>query len=157
MKNGTFAEYGTDKTYQPGLCFIKEGAITIPGDSPSNEEAWGVSNTGVSLCSASQSDQRENSYTGSICCIYCKNTSQPNCPDKKICKLPGDDYQQSSQCSAGRFFSQERSCPKKRDKLRYPFPTIGCGSKSSLRLTIFSFQSVTKIKLYQPQIPLMNK
>jgi hypothetical protein len=32
---------------------------------------------------------------------------------------------------------------------------IGCGSKSSLRFTIFSSQPI--IKLYQPEIPVMNK
>ncbi len=155
MKNGTITEYGTGKTYQPSLFFIEERATTIPGDSTLNEAVWCVTNTGVSLCSASQRDQWKIGYTRSICCIYCQNTTQPEHPDKKICKQSKDDYQQSSQCSAGRIFSKERSCPKKRDKLKYHSPTIGCGSKSSLRFTIFSSQPI--IKLYQPEIPVMNK
>ncbi len=42
MKNGTITEYGTGKTYQPGICFIEERATTIPGDSTLNEAVWCV-------------------------------------------------------------------------------------------------------------------
>lgn len=155
MKNGKITEYGTGKTYQPGLCFIEERATTIPGDRTLDEAVWCVSNTGVPLCSASQTDQWEIGYTASLCCIYCQNTFQSERPDKKVCKCSKDNYQQSSQCGAGRFFSKERSCPKKRDKLKYHSPTIGCGSKSSLRFTIFLSQPI--IKLYQLDNPVMNK
>lgn len=155
MKNGSVTEYGTGKTYQPGLCFIEERATTVPGDSTLDDAVWCVANTGVSLCSASQSDQWEIGHTGSICCIYCQNTTQPEHADKEICKQSKHDYQQSSQWSAGRIFSKERSCPKKSGKLKYHSPTIGCGSKSSHRFTIFSSQPI--IKLSQPDIAVMNK
>lgn len=154
MINGKVAEYGTGKTYQPGLCFIEERKTSIWGGRAIDEEVWCVSNPGVSLCSASQRDERKNGYTGSICGIYRQNTSQSDHQDKKVRKLQRDVYQRSSQCSAGRFFSKERSWPKKRGKLKYHSPTIGCGSKSSLRFTIFSFQPITRLS--QLNIPLMN-
>lgn len=144
MINGKVTEYGIGKTYQPGLCFIEEGKTSIWGDRAFDEEVWCVSNPGVSLCSASQRAERKKGDTGSICGIYCQNTSQPDHQDKKVRKLQRDVYQRSSQSSAGRFFSKERSWPKKRGKLKYHSPTIGCGSKSSLRFTIFSFQPITR-------------
>ncbi len=155
MENEAITEYGTGKTYQPGLCFIEERATTFPGDSTLNEAVWCVTNTGVSVCSASQRDQWGIGHTGSVCCIYCQNTTQPEHTCKETCKQSKDYYQQSSEYSAGRIFSKERSCPKKSDKLKYHSPSIGCGSKSSLRFTIFSSQPI--IKLYQPDIRVMNK
>ena len=155
MKNGTITEYGTGKTYQPGLCFIKERKTSISGDRILDEAVWCVPNPGLSLCSASQRDQLKNGYTGSNCGIYRQNTSQPDHQNKKVCKVQRNVYQQSSQSSAGRFFSKERPCPKKRSKLKYHFHLIGCGSKSSLRFTIFSSQPI--IKIYQLDTPVMNK
>ncbi len=154
MINGKVSEYGTGKTYQPRLCFIEERETSISGDRALDEEVWCVANSGVPLCSASQRDEEKNGYTGSICGIYCQNTSQPDHQDKKARKFQRDVYQHSSQSSTGRFFSKKRSWPKKRGKLKYHSPTIGCGSKSSLRFTIFSCQPI--IKLFKLNIALMN-
>jgi len=154
MINGKVTEYGIGKTYQPGLCFIEEGKTSISGDRAFDEEVWCVSNPGVSLCSASQRAERKKGDTGSICGIYCQNTCEVDSQDKKVRKLQRDVYQHSSQSSAGRFFSKEKSWPKKRGKLKYRSPTIGCGSKSSLRFTIFSSQPITK--LLKLNIPMMN-
>ena len=95
--------------------------------------------------SASQRDKRKTSYTGSICGIYRQNTCKPDSQNKKVGKLQRNFYEQSSECSAGRFFSKVRSWPKKRGKLKYYSPRIECGSKSSLRFTIFSFQPITRL------------
>src|SRR3954452_23600607 len=154
MINGKVTEHGAGKACQPGLRFIAERATSIAGDRALDEEVWCVSNPGVSLCSASQRDESKNGYTGSICGIYCQNTYEPDSQNKKIRKLERNVYQQSSECSAGRFFSKERSWPKKRGKLKYHSPMIECGSKSSLRFTIFSFQPI--IRLSKVEIVMMN-
>ncbi len=151
MINGKITEHRIGKTYQPGLCFIEERETSVSGDRALDEEVWCIANPGLSLCSASQRDQQKNGYTGSICGIYCQNTSQPDQQNKKVRKFQRDDYQYGSESSAGTFFSKERSWPKKRGKLKYHSPTIGCGSKSSLRFTIFSFQPINKLlQLYNP-------
>ena len=90
MENEAITEYGTGKTYQPGLCFIEERATTFPGDSTLNEAVWCVTNTGVSVCSASQRDQWGIGHTGSVCCIYCQNTTQPEHTCKETCKQSKD-------------------------------------------------------------------
>lgn len=145
MINGKITEHGTGKTSQPGLWFIAERASSIAGDRALDEEVWCVSNPGVSLCSASQRDERKNGDTGSLCGIYRQNTCEPDHQNKKVRKFQRNVYQQSSQSSTGRFFSKERSWPKKRGKLKYHSPTIECGSKSSLRFTIFSCQPITTL------------
>ena len=154
MINGEITEHGTGKTYQRGLYFIEERKTSCAGDRVPRREVWGVSGSGISLCSAGQRAQRKDGRTGSFCGVYHQNASQPYHQDKKVCKFQRNFHQQSSQSSAGRFFSKERSCQKKRDKLKYHFPTIVCGSKSSLRFTIFSFQSI--MKLFPLNNPLMN-
>jgi hypothetical protein len=154
MINGKITEHGTGKTYQPGVCFTEQRQISISGGRAFDKEVWGVSNPGVSLCSASQRDDRKDGYPGSFRGVYCKNTFQSDHQDKKVCEVQRALHQQSSPISAGRFFSQERSWPKNRGKLKYHFPTIACGSKSFLRCIVFSSRPISKISILN--IPVMN-
>ena len=154
MINGKITEHGTGKTYQPGVCFTEQRQTSISGCRAFDKEVWCVSNPGVSLCSASQRDEQEDGYTGIFCGVYCQNTYQFDHEDKKVRKVQRNVYQQSSQVSAGRFFSKERSWPKNRGKLRYHFPTIGSGSKSFLRCIVFSSRSISKISIQN--IPALN-
>lgn len=154
MINGKITEDGAGKTYQPGLCFTEQRQISISGGRAFDKEIWSVSNPGVSLCSASQRDDRKDGYPGSCRRVYCKNTFQSDHQDKKVCKVQRDLYQQSSQISAGRFFSKERSWPKNRSRLKYHFPTIACGSKSFLKCIVFSSRPISKISILN--IPVMN-
>ncbi len=145
MINGKVSEHGTGKTYQPGFWFIAERANSIAGNRVLEEEVWCVSNSGLSVCSASQRVEGRNGFTGSICGIYCQNPDKPDYQSKKVRNLQRNVYQQSSQFSTGRFFSKESSWPKKRGKLKYYSHTIECGSKSSLGFTIFSSRLITKL------------
>lgn len=154
MINGKITEHGAGKTYQSGVCFTEQRQISISGGRASDKKVWGVSNPGVSLCSASQRDERKNGYTRSLRGVYCKNTFQSDRQDKKVCEVQRDLHQQSSQISAGRFFSQERSWPKNRGKLKYHFPTIVCGSKSFLRCIVFCCRPIFKISILN--IPVVN-
>lgn len=144
MINGTIPKHGTGKAYQRGLRFFTKRKIFISGGRTLDEDLRCVPDTGLSLCSSGQRDQVKNDYSGSLNSIYREDSSSLDCQDKKVCKFYRNVYQQSPQRCAGRIFSKDRSWPKKRGKLKYHFPTTGCGSKSSLRFTIFLFQPITR-------------
>src|SRR4051794_34314504 len=113
MINGTITKHGTGKTCQPGLRFFTKGNIFIASGRTINEELWRVADTGLSLCSSGQRDERENSCSRNLGSIYRQDSSSVDCQDKKVCKFYRNVYQQSGECCAGRIFSKVRSWPKR--------------------------------------------
>jgi len=154
MIHGKIAELRTGQTYQSGVHFIKQGQRICSGYRAPNGNVWSVSNSGLPVCSASQGEQHENGYSRNLCRLYRQTTTHPDQSDKEICKIPGDVDQQSGPYCAGRIFSKEGSCQKRRNKLRYHIPLIVCGSKSSRRFTISLFQPTPS--LFPLSIQLMN-
>ena len=145
MINGKITESRIGKTHQSYVCFAEKRQASISGNIALDGKIWCIPDTGLSLCSASQGDQWENGYTGNFCSVYGKNTTRPDQPGKKVCKFQRNDYQQSSQGSIGGIFVKERSWPNKRGKLKYPSVMTVCGSKSSLRFTIYLCQPIAKL------------
>jgi hypothetical protein len=154
MINGTITKHGTGKTHQPGLRFFAKRKIFISSGRTVDEDLPGVPDTGLSVCSSGQRAQVRNDYPGSLSSIYFEDSSNLDCQDKKVCKFYRNVYQQSGQCCAGRIFSKDRSWPKERGKLKYHFPTTGCGSKNSLRFTIYLFQQITRLFQLTTAVPI---
>jgi hypothetical protein len=136
MINGKVAELGTGQTYQPGLRFTEQGGVAIQGSGAFNGGVWCFSDAGVPVCSASQSEQPEDSNSGRFCGVYGQTTTQADQCGKEICKFQRDVDQQSGPYCTGRILSEEGSWQKRRNKLRYHIPIIVCGSKNSLRYII---------------------
>ena len=154
MVNGKITEAGIKQAYQSCSCFTDEGTAAIPDSGTLDEVVWYFSNTGLPLYTASQREQRPDSYSRSFRGFYSQTTTQPDQGGKAVCKVQGDAGQQSSPYCAGRIFSKGRSWQKRRDKLRYHLPMIVCGSKNSLRPFISLFQSTAR--MFPLNIPLMN-
>jgi hypothetical protein len=154
MVNGKVAELGTSQTHQPGLRFTEQRKATISDSGSFNGGIWCFSDTGVPVYSASQSEQREDSYSGRFCGVYSQTTTQPDQPGKEICRFQRNVDQQSGPYCTGRIPGKEGSWQKRRNKLRYHLPTIVCGSKNSLRYIISLSLSMTL--LLPPNIPIMK-
>lgn len=140
MINGKITELGTGQAYQSGVYIAAEGKTFAANSREVDREVWSVSNTGLSLYKPCKRDQREDGYTGKFRGVYCQTTTLADQADQEIIWIKRSDDQQSGPHCAGRIFSQEGSCQKRRNKLRYHLPMIVCGNKSSRRFTISLFQ-----------------
>ncbi len=154
MLNGKIAELGTSQTHQPGLRFTEQREAAISDSGAFNGDVWCFSDPGLPVCSASQSEQWEDSYSGTFCGVYSQTATQCDQSDKEICGFQGHVDQQSGPYCTGRILSKEGSWQKRRNKLRYHIPMIVCGSKNSLRF-IISLSRPTTL-LLPPNNPLMN-
>ncbi len=147
MANEKIAEPGVGQTYQPYVYFAAKGKTSAADSSAIDAAIWCLSNTGVSLYRAGKSDHRENGDTGKFCSVYRQAATYTDQTDKETLGIQRVIDQQSGPYCAGRIFSKEGSCQKRRNKLRYHLPMIVCGSKSSRRFTI---------SLFQPTSPLFS-
>lgn len=137
MINETSRKIRDGQAYQQGICFIRARRTSSKGSWILNERVRRVPGTVLSLRSAGQETVWALSGSRTICSIYCKISSQPDCQNKEVGQGAGAIDQQSSQKRNGRIFSQRRRWLKKRKKLKQPTVMIGCASKSSLRRTPF--------------------
>jgi len=147
MTNGEITKFGVGQTHQSGVYFAAEGQTPAADSRSVNAEVWGISNTSLSLYSTGQRDQRKNGDTGEFCSVYCQAATYTDQADKEIIGIQGAIDQQSGPYCAGRILSQEGSCQKRKNKLRYLLPMIVCGSKSFRRSTISLFQPINQLFL----------
>jgi len=153
MINGKITELRTGQTHQSGVCFTTEKETSSSDSRTFNGDVWSITNPGVSLCSASQREQREGGCSGSFCGIYRQATTRTDQSNKEICKLQRHIDQQSGPYSAGRIFSKEGSWQKRRNNLKCHIPMTVYGSKSSLRFIVSLSQSTLLSPL---NIPVLN-
>ena len=140
MINGKITELGVGQTHQSGVYYAAKGKPPATDSRAVDTEIWSVTNPGVSLYTAGKRDQRENGDTGKFCSVYRKAATYTDQADKKIIGIQRAIDQQSGPYCAGRIFSKEGSCQKRRNKLKYHSLMIVCGSKISRRFTISLFQ-----------------
>jgi len=145
MTNGKVAELGVSQTHQPGVYYAAEGQTPAADSKSVDAEIWSIANPGLSLYPISQRDQRKNGDTGKFCGVYRQAATHTDQADKEIIGIQRAIDQQSGPYCAGRIFSKEGSCQKRRNKLRYHLPMIVCGSKSSRRSTISFFQPISQL------------
>jgi len=143
MTNGKSAELGTSPADQPGVCLVVKGETYARDSRAINREVWSFPDTGLPVYTASQRKRWESSYSGDGCGIYGETAAEPDQSGKEVCPISGDVDQQSGAGSAGRVPVKAGSWQKRRDKLKCRIATTGCGSKSSLRLTISLYQRPT--------------
>ena len=153
MINGKITEFGTDQAHQPGVCFTAERKTSSSDSRTFNGDVWSISSTGVSLCSASQREQREDGCSGSFCGVHRQTTTRSDQSNKEVCKIPGGIDQQSGPYCAGRIFSKEGSWQKRRNNLRCHIPMTAYGSKSSPRFIVFLSQSALLSQLNKIPVP----
>jgi hypothetical protein len=153
MINGKSTELGISQAYQPGIYFAAKGKTSAADSGTIDAEVRGLSNTGVSIYTVGKRDQPENGDTGKFCGVYCQAATYTDQADKETIGVQRAIDQQSGPYCAGRIFSKEGSCQKRRNKLRYHLPMIVCGSKSSRRFTISLSQSTRSSPL---NIPILN-
>ena len=145
MINGKSTELGAGQTYQWGIYFASKREAATSDCRAVDEEVWSVSDTGISLYTVGKRDQRENGDTGKFCGIYRQAATYTDQADKETIGVQRAIDQQSGPYCAGRIFSKEGSCQKRRNKLRYHLPMIVCGSKSSRRFTISLFRPTSRL------------
>jgi len=153
MINGKITEFRTGQAHQSGVYFTTEGETSSSDSRTFNGDVWSITNPGVSLCSASQREQREGGCSGSFCGIYRQATTGTDQSDKEICEFQRHIDQQSGPYSAGRIFSKEGSWQKRRNNLKCHIPMTAYGSKSSLRFIVSLSQSTLLSPL---NIPILN-
>jgi hypothetical protein len=154
MINGKITEFGTGQAHQPGVCFTTERKASFSDSRTFNGDVWSITNPGVSLCSASQREQREDGCSGNFCGIHRQTTTRTDQSNKEICELQRNIDQQSGPYCAGRIFSKEGSWQKRRNNLRCHIPMTAYGSKSSRRFIVSLSQSTLLTQLNK--IPLLN-
>jgi len=140
MTNGKIAQLGVGQTHQSYIYFAAKGQVPAADSRTVDAEIWSVTNPGLPLYPISKGDQREDGDTGKFCSVYCKTATYTDQADKETIRIQRAIDQQSGPYCAGRVFSEEGSCQKRRNKLRYHLPMTGCGSKSSRRFIIFLFR-----------------
>ena len=140
MTNGKIAELRVGQTDQPCVYFVAKQQASAVYSRKVDAEVWSISGAGLSLYSVGPGDQRKNGDTGKFCSVYCKATTYTDQADKEIIGIHKAIDQQSGAYCAGRIFSKEGSCQKRRNNLRYHLLMIVCGSKSSRRFIIFLFR-----------------
>ncbi|SHM24252.1 hypothetical protein SAMN05216311_1212 [Chitinophaga sp. CF418] len=145
MINGKIAEFRVGQTHQPGIFFASEEQTSATYSGAVDEEIWSVPNSGISLYSISQRDQREDGHTGEFRSIYGQIATDTDQTNKEAIRIQRFVDQQSGPYCAGRIFSKEGACQRRRDKLRNHLTMIGCGSKSSHRYIISLFRQVGRL------------
>jgi hypothetical protein len=154
MINGKSTEFGIGQAHQRGVCFTAERETAFSDNRAFNGDVRSISNTGISLCSAGQREQWEDSRSGIFCGVYRQTTTRSDQSNKEVCKIQGDIDQQSGPYCAGRIFSKEGSWQKRRDNLMCHIPMTAYGSKSSPRFIVSLSQSTLLSQLNK--IPLLN-
>lgn len=155
MKHEKITKFGISRKNQSGTQLV--GATKAPYQycRAVNGYLWGISDTGLSVCSARQGAQTEANYSREFGGLYCKTSAQSDPSGKRVRRLARDFDQQNSQNGLGRvFIKKTRPWPKRRRPLKYRSPMTVCGSKSSHRLTIFSSQASQNS--FRPQILSTN-
>lgn len=146
MIDGKISEFGIITTNQLCFFFIKRRNFSFPNINSFVPYVWHIKSSGISLFTTGKTAEGKYSHCGRYCGVYSKIDTHSYQKDQNICSFLWNVYQQSRQNGAGRIFSKKRSWRKKRDKLSFLITMIGCGSKSSLRLTIFlSLKTMTYI------------
>jgi RNA-directed DNA polymerase len=155
MINGKSTEFGAGQADQSGVCSAVKGEACFRDSRVFNREIRSFSNTSISLCTASQREQREGGYSGGFRGVYRQTASEPDQTGEKVCTFSRDVDQQVGPGSAGRVSVKAGSWQKRRDKLKRRIATTGYGSKSSLRFTIcLSRQRI--VGLSAPESQLLN-
>ncbi len=137
MIHGKSTERRTGQAYQSGIYVTAEGKAPAADCPAVDATIWHLSSPGLSLYPAGQGNRRKDGSTRAFCSLYGQVATQADPEDKEAVEVQAIIDQQSGPHSAGRFFSPEGSCPKRRNKLRSHSPMTGCGNKSSHRCTIF--------------------
>lgn len=140
MINEKSRELRIGQTYQQCVRHASKRKASATNRGAVDWEVWCLTSTSISLCATGQGDQREDSGTGKLRSLYCETATHADQTGEEAIKIKAIINQQSGSYSARRFFSQEGSCPKRRNKLRYHLPMTGYGSKSSRRFIIFLFR-----------------
>lgn len=140
MTNGKSTEYGVGQTHQPGVYYAAEEQTSAADSVAVDGKIWCLCKSGVPVYPTGKRDQRENGDTGKFCSVYGKTTTYTDQADKEVIGIQRAIDQQSGPYCAGRIFSKEGSCQKRRNNLRYHLLMIVCGSKSSRRFIIFLFR-----------------
>ena len=102
MINGKNTEFGAGQADQSGVCSVVKGETYFGDSRVFDREIRSFSNTSISLCTASQREQRESGYSGGFCGVYCQTASEPDQTGKKVCTFSRDVDQQVGPGSAGR-------------------------------------------------------
>ena len=136
MKNEKITEFGISRENQSGACLVGATETAYTYYRAVNGDVWCISNTGLSLCSTGQREQRADCHSGEFSGFYSKTATQSDWSCKGICGLTGNFDQQSSQGGVGRVFSKKTPWPKRRGSLKYRSPMTASGGKSSHRFTI---------------------
>ena len=147
MANGKSTELGVGQTDQPGFYFTAEEHASAADSKRVDGKIWSFCKSGLPVYPTGEIDHRENDDTGKFCSVYGKTTTYTDQTDKEVIGIQRAIDQQSGPYCAGRIFSKEGSCQKRRNKLRYHLPMTGCGSKSSLRFIISLYQPTTLLYL----------
>lgn len=147
MINGTITERRISQAYQPYVYPASKGHYSTTACGEAGAEVWYISDTGLSLCKSGKRDQRENGDSGKFCGVYRQTTTLTDQAHQEVIRYAESDNQQSGPYCAGRIFSKEGSCQKRRDKLRHPLLMTVCGSRSYLRLTISSSRRTNQFSL----------
>jgi len=140
MINEKSREFRIGQTYQQCVHPASKRKVPAADCQAVGREVWYLASTGIPLCAIGQNDQREDSGTGKFRSLYCEATTHADQTSEEAVEIKKGIYQQGGLYSARRFFSQEGSCPKRRNKLGCHLPVIGYGSKSSRRFIIFLFR-----------------
>lgn len=145
MINEKIAEFRVGRKDQSGTDPIEATKAAYKHCRAVDGNLWGVTNTSLSLCSASQREQISDCHSGKFSGFYSKTTAQSDRSCKTICSFTGYFDQQNSQGGIGRVFSKKTArWPKRRRSLKYRSPMTACGSKSLRRFTIFSSLAIRR-------------
>lgn len=136
MINGTVTELRIGQADQPNFYYASKGKASAADSSAVDAAIWCLSNTSLPIYTTGQRYRRKNGHPGKFCGIYGQVTTYPDQTHKAIVRKERAINQQSGAYRAGRIFSQNWSCQKRRNKLKYHQSMIDCGSKSSLRYII---------------------
>src|SRR5215204_296961 len=145
MTNGKIAKLRVGQTHQLCVYYAAEGQTPAAGGKSDDAEIWSIASPGLSLYPISQRDQQKDGDTGKFCSVYREAATYTDQADKEIIGIQRAIDQQSGPYCAGRIFSKEGSCQKRRNKLRYHLPMTVCGRKSSRRSTISLFQPISQL------------
>jgi hypothetical protein len=135
MINEKITEFGAGRKGESGTHIIGAGETAFRHCRAINGDVWRITDTGLSLCSAGQREQREDCHSGNHCGFYSKTVTQSDWSCKELCYFTENHDQQGSQGGTGRVFSQKSPWSKRRSRLNCPIAMTACGSKNSHRFT----------------------
>jgi hypothetical protein len=154
MIDAKITKFGTGQARKPGVCITAERKTSFADSRTFNGDVWSITNPGVSLCSASEREQREDGCSGSFCGVYSQTTTFTDQSDKEVCEVQRSIDQQCGPYCAGRIFSKQGSWQKRRNNLKCHILMTAFGSKSSPRF--IASLSLSTLLSQLNNIPLMN-